>query len=70
MAGEYYCTKYVGGTKVPWSNGYRESDSPHDAWQYCCNLHIYPVASPEEGVIGQIIGPANATKPTATVTLN
>ena len=61
MAGEYYCTKYVGGTKVRWSNGYRESDSPPDAWHYCAlyygpqiskDVWVWPKASPQTADVG------------------
>jgi len=39
MAGEYYCTEHVGGTKVRWSDGYRQCDPPPDAWHYCALYH-------------------------------
>ena len=39
MAGEYYCTEYVGGTKVRWIDGYRQCAPPPDAWHYCAFYH-------------------------------
>ena len=35
VAGEYYCTQYVGGTKVVWATGERSCDPAPDVWHYC-----------------------------------
>ncbi len=61
VAGEYYCTEHVGGTKVRWSDGYRQCDPPPDAWHYCALYHgpqisrdvwAWPKATPQAADVG------------------
>ena len=35
VAGEYFCSEYIGGTAVVWATGERFCDPPPDAWHYC-----------------------------------
>ena len=32
---DYFCSHYIGGTKVTWATGKRECDPPPEAWHYC-----------------------------------
>ncbi len=36
---DYFCSEYIGGTKVTWATGKRECDPPPDAWHYCSRYH-------------------------------
>ena len=36
---DYFCSEYIGGTKVTWATGKRECDPPPDAWHYCAYYH-------------------------------
>ena len=36
---EYFCSEYIGGTKVTWATGKRECDPPPEAWHYCACYH-------------------------------
>jgi len=33
--GEYFCSEFIGGTKVTWATGKRQCDPPPEAWHYC-----------------------------------
>jgi len=35
VAGEYFCSEYIGGMAVVWATGERFCDPPPDAWHYC-----------------------------------
>jgi len=35
VAGEHFCSEYIGGTAVVWATGERFCDPPPDAWHYC-----------------------------------
>ena len=35
IAGEYFCSELIGGSKARWSDGKRYCDPPPDAWHYC-----------------------------------
>jgi hypothetical protein len=35
VGGEYFCSEYIGGTKIMWLTGKRECDPPPEAWHYC-----------------------------------
>ena len=61
VAGEYFCSEHVGGTKVRWSDGHRECDPPPDAWHYCAYYHgpqvsrdvwVWPKGSPLDHDVG------------------
>jgi len=39
VAGEYFCSEYIGGTAVVWATGERFCDPPPDAWHYCACYH-------------------------------
>jgi hypothetical protein len=35
VAQDYFCSEYIGGTKVVWATGRRECAPPPEAWHYC-----------------------------------
>jgi len=65
--GEYFCTEYIGGTKVTWATGNRQCDPPPNAWHYCSHydgpqiskdIWLWPQRSRHVGA-GSTITPEN-----------
>jgi len=61
VAGEYFCSELIGGTKARWSDGNRQCDPPPDAWHYCARYRgpqvskgvlVWPKATPRAAQVG------------------
>jgi hypothetical protein len=61
VAGEYFCTEHIGGTKVSWATSNHECDPPPHTWHYCSHytgpqisrdVWVWPKVAPLAGHVG------------------
>jgi len=61
VAGEYFCSEYIGGTSAIWATGDRFCDPPPDTWHYCARYHgsqvskdvwVWPKVAPQAAQVG------------------
>ena len=39
VEGDYFCSEYIGGTRVSWATGKGECHPMPDAWHYCLHYN-------------------------------
>ena len=60
--GEYFCSKYIGGTAVAWATGERVCDARPDEWHYCARYRG-PQVSKDVWVWRRASGPQDEDRP-------